>query len=120
LFQFHFGSIQTLRGFRKLKTSLRVSIPLWFDSNRRRPLPGAQSPWFQFHFGSIQTADVKQRGTISIMFQFHFGSIQTDYLFSSTNRTPMFQFHFGSIQTHPCAHGAGKIPVSIPLWFDSN
>ena len=53
--QFHYGSIQT-----KMKTIIfmlkdRVTIPLWFDSNRDVDARIAKIRESQFHYGSIQT-----------------------------------------------------------------
>jgi len=79
---------------------MRVSIPLWFDSN-----------------------PVEATGELieMVQFQFHSGSIQTLNRLCESRGNDMFQFHSGSIQTV-----AGKLSewtfnvVSIPLWFDSN
>jgi len=164
-FQFHSGSIQTkaelkefVREDRFNSTLVRfkpsenpmsltvnfVSIPLWFDSNRKALREQLSTlTMFQFHSGSIQTRSTDgcsgEEAAVSIPLWFDSNSP----VCASRNLPCMFQFHSGSIQTHlqrslRCAKigfnstlvrfkpnmmiGMSKkiVGVSIPLWFDSN
>jgi len=122
--QFHFGSIQTI--FPSCNT-------------------GNNSNQSQFHFGSIQT-NVKFRvcgewntGLNSTLVQFKHISFPSLFLFIislnstlvqfklslcitiGTYRCLLSQFHFGSIQTRSVlSQMVITLPVSIPLWFNSN
>jgi len=123
-FQFHSGSIQTRKPMTWRINSRRVSIPLWFDSNRAEveffaadhvfqfhsgsiqtaPSLCVEAYWrtFQFHSGSIQTGAAGLDTEVSIEFQFHSGSIQTPTGATPTSFVSVFQFHSGSIQTFQC------------------
>jgi len=80
-------------------TSPVVSIPLWFDSNRKVIDAVSSWHWFQFHSGSIQTK-----------------------WFPSNITDPGFGFNSTLVRFKPNSRSACPLglSVSIPLWFDSN
>jgi len=124
--------------------SKKVSIPLWFDSNR---MVDTVSPHRSVCFNSTLVRFKPKSCTCfrfpGYSFQFHSGSIQTMGIFIFLSGQQGFQFHSGSIQTlfdvlirRRCKARFNstlvrfKPPeklnskpfalVSIPLWFDSN
>jgi len=116
-FQFHFGSIGSLKTRYILKTWQR----------------------FQFHFGSIGSFSINDIVLIKDSFQFHFGSIGRHFFsnfnyfnicFNSTlvrleelkpvDQKPktLFQFHFGSIGRNIAKNGL-KMPQKFQFHFGS-
>jgi len=147
--QFHFGSIQTsyTEVYEWLKGEI-VSIPLWFNSNRKEKTMATQQN-FSLNSTLVQfKLEIRVDGDFNVVAksQFHFGSIQTHGLLSQkTGKATTSQFHFGSIQTEirEICDTKGRriglnstlvqfkpkesileyikfIKVSIPLWFNSN
>jgi len=123
LFQFHSGSIQTIRG----ELANTAALEFQFHSGSIQTPGDHQAAWrptqFQFHSGSIQTwllksayADMKEV-SIPLWFDSNLKSlgnlIEVINRFNSTlvrfklarsassvMSHPMFQFHSGSIQTY--------------------
>ncbi len=79
----------------------------------------------QFHYGSIQIVYSQNFvDNLAVLSQFHYGSIQMNKNGSkkSFKKPTESQFHYGSIQISNIAGDMFMfyIPVSIPLWFNSN
>ena len=102
--------------------TLKVSIPLWFDSYRLsagatagglsrlnstmvRFIPrlsfweGVSTTSSQFHYGSIHTKPFIKMFWTYAASQFHYGSIHTKFNNFFTKGRSLSQFHYGSIHT---------------------
>src|SRR5437764_1029170 len=104
-FQFHSGSIKTLREH-EVVDHVRM---------------------FQFHSGSIKTPALQPPESSAfesmrlsaLIFQSLSCSIKTHSKDGGTFHVSMFQFHSGSIKTDRMeARMSATVLVSIPLWFD--
>jgi len=106
----------------KAGNSSRVSIPLWFDSNKQKPKRRKKSDavsiplWFDSNEEQKALIIARAKGFNSTLVRFKPVAER-----GSRGDHPMFQFHSGSIQTaHACKNRHATLHVSIPLWFDSN